>query len=220
MEDYSLGKIYKITSNHCELPYIGSTTDTLEYRFRKHRNRYDSWKNGKSTYTCSFEILKYDDARIELIESYPCNSREELEKREGTYILIGKNCVNKQKAGRNGDYREYQKKWYQNPENKKRQAEYQRAPHIKAYRSEKMLCECGAVIIRIHLKRHIETSKQHRLWLQDPEKHKKLMARLAKEKEDNPKYKCECGAEIKNQTSVIKKHKKTLKHKNLVLENK
>ena len=46
------------------------------------------------------------------------------------------------------------------------------------------------------------------------------MARLAKEKEDNPKYKCECGAEIKNQTSVIKKHKKTLKHKNWVLENK
>ena len=44
--------------------------------------------------------------------------------------------------------------------------------------------------------------------------------RLAKEKEDNPKYKCECGAEIKNQTSVIKKHKKTLKHKNWVLENK
>ena len=48
MEDYSLGKIYKITSNHCELPYIGSTTDTLEYRLDSHRRRYRKWiNNGK-----------------------------------------------------------------------------------------------------------------------------------------------------------------------------
>ena len=204
MPDFSKGKIYKLVSNKC-LPYYGSTTDTLEYRFRKHRNRYDSWKNGKSTYTCSFEILKYDDARIELIESYPCNSREELEKREGTYILIGKNCVNKQKAGRNGDYREYQKKWYQNPENKKRQAEYQKAPHRKAQKSRKVKCECGKIISWGKMRRHIEESGQHRLWLQDPEKHKKEMARLKKEKEDKPPYKCECGAEITDQTSVINK---------------
>ena len=55
------GKIYKIISAHSELPYIGSTTDSLEYRFRKHKNRYKSWKNGVATYTCSFEILKYND---------------------------------------------------------------------------------------------------------------------------------------------------------------
>ena len=32
MEDYSKGKIYKIISDHCELPYIGSTTNPLEIR--------------------------------------------------------------------------------------------------------------------------------------------------------------------------------------------
>ena len=215
MQDYNKGKIYKIISDSCPLPYIGSTTSSLNYRFTKHCSRYKSWRNKVSTYTCSFEILKYDDARIELIENYPCNSREELEKQEGSYIIIGKNCVNKQKAGRNGDYKEYQKNWYQNPENKKRQAELQKAPAIKAYRSEKVECDCGELISRINLKNHRKSS-QHKLFLENPEKYKKLKDRLKKEKEDNPKYKCECGAEIKTQTSVIKKHKKTKKHIDLM----
>tara|TARA_B110000285_G_scaffold235429_2_gene317098 strand:- start:14198 stop:14911 length:714 start_codon:yes stop_codon:yes gene_type:complete len=215
MQDYNKGKIYKIISDSCLLPYIGSTIDTIEYRFRKHITKYKSWKNGKSNYNTSFEILKYDDARIELIENYPCNSREELEKQEGTYIIIGKNCVNKQKAGRNGDYKEYHKKWYKNPENKKRQTELQKAPAIKAYRSEKIECDCGEFISRTNLKNHRKSS-QHKLFLENPEEYKKLKNRLKKENEDNPKYKCECGSEINNQTSKIKKHKKTKKHIDLM----
>ena len=167
MEDYSLGKIYKITSNHCELPYIGSTTDTLEYRLDAHRRRYRKWiNNGKlrtaGQYCSSAEILKYDDAKIELIENYPCNSKKELREYEGTFQEIGVNCVNLKKAGRKWS------DWHKNvyyKKNKERILRLQKAPHIKKYRSEKIPCECGSIITRMHLKRHIETAKKHKNWV-------------------------------------------------------
>jgi hypothetical protein len=72
------------------------------------------------------------------------------------------------------------------------------------------------MIGRTDLKGHKETSGQHKLFLENPIKYKKMRDRLKNEKIDNPKYKCECGSELKNQTSVIKKHKKTQKHLNLM----
>ena len=214
--DYSEGKIYKIISDQSELPYIGSTTKTLDERFKKHKYKYKSWKNHNTNYTCAFEIVKYDDARIELIQVYPCNSSYELEKQEGTYIQIGINCVNKQKPGQNGDYTEYHKAWYQ--KNKERQAELQNSASRKAYRNTKLLCECGKYIRREHLSAHRETA-QHKLFVTNPEEYKQLIDRLKQEKEDNPKYKCECGAEVTNKSCVIKKHKLTKKHINLMTTN-
>jgi hypothetical protein len=210
--DYSNGKIYKLVSDKCELPYIGSTTIPIERIFKKHINTYNSWKNGKSNFNTSFEILKYDDVRIELIEDYPCNYKEELENREGTYIQIGVNCVNKQRAGSNGNYKIYQKDWYNNPENKARQAELQKAPLRKGHARKKLECVCGEMIRRDGLTNHINTSSQHLLFLENPEAYKKMKDRLKKEKEGNPKYKCECGSEITNKASVIKKHEKSKKH--------
>ena len=74
MEDYSKGKIYKIISDHCELPYIGSTIDPLEDRFDEHQRWYKKWiNNGKKRtsgeYCSSAGILQYDDARIELVKN-------------------------------------------------------------------------------------------------------------------------------------------------------
>jgi hypothetical protein len=40
-----------------------------------------------------------ENCKIELIENYPCNSKEELLKREGWYIKVTE-CVNKMVAGR------------------------------------------------------------------------------------------------------------------------
>ena len=208
--DFSNGKIYRIRSAHSELPYIGSTVDSLEYRFKKHKDKYNSWKRGNSNYNTSHEILKYDDAYIELVENYPCNSRQELEAREGTYIEIGKNCVNKQRAGSNGDYSEYHSKWYQNC--KERQTELQKAPHRKAYRSEKIKCECGTWVPRVGMLKH-KKMKIHQLFLTNPEEHAKKM----KEKEERdkvPKYECGCGSKINisQTTGAINRHKKKKKH--------
>jgi hypothetical protein len=84
---YVNGQIYAIRSHQTEEIYIGSTTQPLHKRFHEH-------KNNKRYYT-SKEIIQYTDAYIELIENFPCNSKKELNRREGQHIRNAENCVNK-----------------------------------------------------------------------------------------------------------------------------
>jgi len=98
MPDYTNAKIYKIWSPHGEEIYIGSTTQRLYKRLNHHKCARD----------CSSKILfeNYDDVRIELIENFPCNNKEELNKKEGEYIR-NNDCINKVIAGRTQkEYRE------------------------------------------------------------------------------------------------------------------
>jgi hypothetical protein len=58
--------------------------------------------------------MKFEDAYIELIEDFPCNSKKELHRQEGVYIR-NNDCVNKCIAGRPKEesskiYRETHKK--------------------------------------------------------------------------------------------------------------
>lgn len=89
--NYANGKIYQIISPNHPLPYIGSTTQPLCKRMAEHR----SCRNTSS----SRVILEAGDAYIELIEEYPCENREQLNKREGE-IIRERECVNKRVAGR------------------------------------------------------------------------------------------------------------------------
>ena len=129
MPDYQHAKIYKIFSYENDEVYYGSTIDTLSRRMTGHRTMYKKYKEGKSNnnYT-SFKIIELTSAKIELVENYPCNSKEELLQREGYYIK-NNNCVNKNIPGRtpkeyceeNKEQRkEYNKVYYeQNKEHKK-----------------------------------------------------------------------------------------------------
>lgn len=93
---YTNGKIYKISSLNTDKIYIGSTIMELNKRMSKHKSDY---KN--KTSHSSKEILLYENCIIELIEEFSCNSKKELEKREGDIILnYGELCVNKRIAGR------------------------------------------------------------------------------------------------------------------------
>ena len=100
MPDYQLGKIYKIVSEQDDKFYIGSTTQpSLASRMTKHRHCYKKWKETNTNYFSSFEIMKYEDCMITLIEVYPCVCRDELRAREQFHINQNKeNVVNKQKA--------------------------------------------------------------------------------------------------------------------------
>jgi hypothetical protein len=100
MEKYQKGKIYKLWSPSCSEVYIGSTTSPLIKRLWEHRSDLGCFLKGKKNYRTSFEIIKYQDAKIELIELYPCNSRKELDSREGFFIKNTK-CINSTIAGRN-----------------------------------------------------------------------------------------------------------------------
>lgn len=97
---YQNGKIYSIRSHQTEDIYIGSTINTLPKRLDGHKKSFKSWNdNKKGHYVSSFEIMKYDDYYIELIENYPCNNKNELERQEGIHIRSN-DCVNKRIAGR------------------------------------------------------------------------------------------------------------------------
>jgi len=99
---YENGKIYRIISHKTNDVYIGSTTQSLYERLNNHKDSCKRYLNKKQLYCpTSYDILKYDDAHIELIEDYKCNSKKELEKKEGEYIRIN-DCINKNVAGRTG----------------------------------------------------------------------------------------------------------------------
>lgn len=99
---YQNGKIYKIVSySHPELVYYGSTINVLSKRMGTHR--------GTRNLCTSKQIIAVGDAHILLVENFPCNSKEELNKKEGEYIL-NNDCVNKIIAGRTfTEYREQNK---------------------------------------------------------------------------------------------------------------
>lgn len=96
MPDYSNGKIYAIRAPGTDMVYIGSTTQPLSKRFATHRAYYRAQIR---EYTSS-DLFAIDGCYIELIESYPCDNKEQLNKREGEVIRSFPNAVNRQVAGR------------------------------------------------------------------------------------------------------------------------
>ena len=105
---YQKGKIYKIADVGYNKCYIGSTIEPLSNRLSKHRAQYKLYKVGKKNKVLLFDMFDeygMDNCKIELIENYPCDSIEELRKREGGYIKET-DCINRCVAGRTKD------EWY------------------------------------------------------------------------------------------------------------
>ncbi|ARF11778.1 hypothetical protein Klosneuvirus_2_214 [Klosneuvirus KNV1] len=98
MVNYQNGKIYKIISNQIDKVYIGSTTQPLCERLALHRSTYKRYTDNKGHYMTSFELIKYDDAKIILLENYPCKNKEELCSKEQDWIDNTEQCVNKNTA--------------------------------------------------------------------------------------------------------------------------
>ncbi len=173
MTDYSQGKIYKIVSpNHTKV-YIGSTVKTLDDRFSNHKSRHNC---------CSTEIIDVGDARIELIEFFPCFDKAELEDREGEVQLMDwDGCVNRYVAGalrRAGGKKEYNKayreanadklkadmKAYYEANTDKLKANmkaYNKAnsEKINAKKKEKCTCFCGGEYSRSNKTNHQRTKR-------------------------------------------------------------
>ena len=83
------------------IKFIGSTAEpNLSYRMCKHRYDYKNWENKKRpVYVSSYEILKFEDAKIILIEDFPCDNRDQLRAREQYWLDEFKSiCINRQKA--------------------------------------------------------------------------------------------------------------------------
>jgi hypothetical protein len=115
------GFIYKLIPT-CEFTegdiYIGSTTHGLAKRFYDHKNNSAS----RCTSRKLFEKYGSDNITIELIEKYPCSSKQELAIREGFHQRTTP-CVNKNIAGRTTEqYRAENRKLINDKQNQFRRA--------------------------------------------------------------------------------------------------
>jgi len=89
------GYIYKIISPSIDKCYIGSTLKDINKRLQKHKYNYTDYiRNNAKKYMSSYEIIKYNDYDIELLEEFEFENINDLRYREG-YHMIHNNCINK-----------------------------------------------------------------------------------------------------------------------------
>ena len=144
MPNYQKGKIYKIVSpsNPDVLPYFGATTQMLCSRMTTHRKNFDC---------SSKQLIGCGDAKIVLVENYPCKNKEELSSREAQYIL-NNDCCNKIIPFRPPEYlKEYTQK-YRN-EHKEERKQYD-----KKRNRVSIICECGGNYTQQHKQEHYKTN--------------------------------------------------------------
>jgi len=123
MEKYQRGKVYAIICRKTERRYIGSTCEpTLARRLAEHVGDFKKWEKGEKNYITSFDIIRDGDYYIVLLESYPCNSKDELRMCEQKHIDLCE-CLNKRKAFQSEEeWKQYQKQYYE--QNREEKLEY------------------------------------------------------------------------------------------------
>jgi hypothetical protein len=211
--DYSKGKIYRIVCDTTGLVYIGSTVETLSNRLSKHKNKYKCYLKGNTNFVTSFDILKNDNYKIILINNYPCNNKEELEREERKYIESIE-CVNKFIPGRTRkEYCEDNKEYI-----KERQKEYCETNKDKISEKRKIYYENNKNKIREKRKIYYENNES-----KIKERSKEYQSKNKDKIKENKKQKIECEyckcITTKNQ---LKRHQKSLKCKkfqSLVIED-
>ena len=178
MSNFQEAKIYKVINKLNSEIYVGSTTLDLDKRMIKHKCDAKQRPHLSKFYTFMNET-GIDNFEIELIEDYPCETQEELRKREGK-IIKAMATLNQRIAGRTpAEYdKEYKKKnkdkinkrrnerRKENPEKTKEEYKKygklyrQRHPEkIKEKASERIECECGGSYRRSDKSQHIQSKK-------------------------------------------------------------
>ena len=170
--NYQDGKIYQIVDLETDECYIGCTCEpTLARRLAKHVGNFKGYKNNKDNFMTSFKILENNNYDIQLIENFPCDSRDELHAREG-YWIRKTDCVNRNISGRthkewiidNKDkIRERQKKYNrinkQHISEKSKTYRENNVEQIRKRKSEVVDCECGSSVRKNDLSRHKKSIK-------------------------------------------------------------
>ena len=113
--------IYKIFSNQTNKIYIGSTTQKLSYRFNRHKSDYKLQKNKIG----AFEVLQFDDAKIEAIEICDNLSNDELRIKERYYYDLYKDdiCNIKKPKDTKDERKQYLQEYYKRDDIKNKRNE-------------------------------------------------------------------------------------------------
>jgi group I intron endonuclease len=92
---YANGKIYKLVNTVDNEVYVGSTYNTLACRLSNHKYHAKRPYDKSRLVYKHLNTIGWQNVQIELIETYPCNDRQELEIRERYWIDKLKPTLNK-----------------------------------------------------------------------------------------------------------------------------
>ena len=154
--------IYIINSKNTSSVYVGSASRPLNIRLNEHKSHARCFNRGtKRTQCSSRHIIKYDDAKIEVLETIiDTISPDNIVDRESYWIELirneGVDVVNEKLPGsitRHGGVREY---------NRVKAAE----KYEKLRVQEKVTCECGSTFLNRNSIQHSK-SKRHKAWVED-----------------------------------------------------
>jgi hypothetical protein len=180
MVNYNNSKVYKISNNVDNKIYIGVSTMTLSKIQYKHK--LDAKKNpDRLLYSHIFKI-GWNHVKIVLIEKFPCDSRNELYRREKYWIKRLKPALNsstiqprvkphkKSKAEKMviASSKHYREKIvsdtmgllvmsYRKANSKNIRLENKK--YYQSNRERKVKCECGSMLTKHCLARHKKTQK-------------------------------------------------------------
>jgi hypothetical protein len=177
--DYSKTSIYKIVCKDIEVKdlYVGHTTNFCK-RKQEHKCNCINEKNAAHNSYVYQEIRKnggwYNWDMIE-VEKYVCNDEREATARERFWIETLHATLNKIRPNRTKEeIKIYRKNHYeqhkeeikeQNKQNKEEKFHYNlqyrndNKEKIKAYKKEKITCECGCIVCRAQLTEHKKTKR-------------------------------------------------------------
>ena len=163
-------KIYKITDNTNNNKYIGSTCKTLKNRLAVHKSHYKYFLKGLCNNVKSFDIIKNENYKIELLENCDIKTKKELLERERFYIE-NNNCLNKNIPGNLGkgcqqyqkDYRKSNKdnikKYYNDNKDKLNNFHKEYKLNNKDKLQQKFICQCGGNYTYANKSIHIKSNK-------------------------------------------------------------
>lgn len=213
---YQKGQIYKIVDSGFNKCYIGSTCERLSQRMVRHRINYRRYLKGSqknSRVVDIFDEYGVENCKILWVEDYPCNSKKELEAREG-YYQQRIECVNKRIEGRTHQEKkdidlERTKQWYkENTEHRKQyMKEYNEQNSEKLKDKKQEWRENNKDKKREMDKEWRERSKDK---LSEYFKQYNQTHKEEKKAYNQQKYTCECGAVLC--LSSKSDHKKSKKH--------
>jgi len=176
---YSKSVIYKIVCNTDKtLIYIGSSCNfiTRKSHHKSSCNNPNGKKYNYPLYTMIRDNGGWDNFRMVIIEEYPCENKTQLCIREEELRVEYKANMNGYSAYTNE--KEYKKEYYQNNKetiNEKNKEYYQNNKETlnenkKEYYQnnkekilEKLTCECGCIITKKSINRHLKSDKHKKL---------------------------------------------------------
>ena len=225
--NYQNGKIYCIRNNVDNDLYIGSSCQPLSKRMAWHRCNRNAKKKQNMRIYQKMNELEVEHFYIELIEEYPCNTVEQLRKREGELIRDLKPVLNKRIEGRT--MKEYynenkdiiiEKSKQRYNENKDAIGEYRKQYRQnnkeKIKQQDRNKYEKHIDKIRERREKYYENNKEY-LLSRDKKRYENNKEEILKKQ--SQKNECECGGCFTNCHRAkhfrTQKHQEYIKNKNL-----